>query len=222
MIMMLMNKKVATTILAGSVLLPIVVSAQQQQQQYSCVYTDSIELENWGDGTVYMEYYANLQATPQTITMKITYMDGDDSWVGIGINTDDDHGMTNSWAVIGDGERGVKRYWMTSEERDASGVLELEDVHNQLKDASFIQQDGQSILEFTMDIEIKDEDEAATIDHVISPNSHWYVCLSHTFVVLICLYIFCLLYNAIYCTLWLPFFSFHYFFCFVFLPGFGV
>eukprot|EP00529_Nitzschia_sp_RCC80_P024843 CAMPEP_0113512676 /NCGR_PEP_ID=MMETSP0014_2-20120614/39461_1 /TAXON_ID=2857 /ORGANISM="Nitzschia sp." /LENGTH=537 /DNA_ID=CAMNT_0000409039 /DNA_START=181 /DNA_END=1797 /DNA_ORIENTATION=+ /assembly_acc=CAM_ASM_000159 len=146
---------------------------QQQQPQYDCVYTEPIELENWGEGTVMMEYYSNLQAEPQTITMRIAYLDGDDAWVGIGINTDDDHHMTNSWAVIGDANRGVKRYWMASEARDASGVWELDDVHGQLTGASFVQEDGQSILEFTMDIVIKDEDDAATVDHIISPASHW-------------------------------------------------
>ena len=157
---------------------------QQQQQQaqaeaqpkYDCVYTEPIELDNWGDGTVMMEYYSNLQAddeTKHTITMRITYLDGDDAWVGIGINTDDGHHMTNSWAVIGDANRGVKRYWLSSEERDASGVWELDDVHGQLTDASFVQEDGQSVLEFTMDMVIKDEDEAATVDHIISPASHW-------------------------------------------------
>mmetsp|Transcript_17031 Transcript_17031/g.27662 ORF Transcript_17031/g.27662 Transcript_17031/m.27662 type:complete len:499 (+) Transcript_17031:131-1627(+) len=142
-----------------------------RSQTYSCSYSDLIELDNWGSGTVYMEYYSNL--AEETITMRITYMDGDDRWVGIGINTDDDHHMTNSWAVIGDAERGVKRYWLSSEERDASGVWPLDDIHGQLKDASFIQEDGQSILEFTMNLVIKDEDDAGTVHHVISPNSHW-------------------------------------------------
>jgi hypothetical protein len=141
------------------------------QATYDCSYTDPLLLDGWGDGEVYLEHYANY--AEGTITVRLTYNGGDDSWVAIGINMDGGHHMTNSLAVIGDVNRGVKLYWMTSEERDASGVLPQDDVHGQLKDTSFVQQDGESIMEFTMNMAIADEDEAATIYHNIDQDSAW-------------------------------------------------
>jgi Eukaryotic cytochrome b561 len=140
-------------------------------QSYSCSYPEPVLLDGWGDGDFYMEQYANYDLG--TITMRLTYDGGNDSWVAIGINTDGGHSMENTIAVIGDVQRGVKFYWMTSEARDASGVLPQADIHGQLQNTSFRQENGQSILEFTMNLAIADEDEAGTVYHEISEDSAW-------------------------------------------------
>jgi hypothetical protein len=140
-------------------------------KSYSCSYADPILLEGRGDGDVFMEHYANYDEG--TITIRLTYDGGDDSWLAIGINEYGDHHMANSIAVVGDVERGVKFYWMTSDSRDASGVWALNDIHRQLQDTSFLQENEQSILEFTMNLAIADEDQNATVYHVISEDSVW-------------------------------------------------
>jgi hypothetical protein len=140
-------------------------------KSYSCSYTDPILLEGRGTGDFFMEHYANYDEG--TITIRLTYDGGDDSWVAIGINEYGGHHMANSIAVIGDVERGVKFYWMTSDAEDASGVWALNDIHRQLQDTSFRQENGQSILEFTMNLAIADEDQDATVYHVISEDSAW-------------------------------------------------
>ena len=139
---------------------------------YDCTFTEPVLLEGWGDPgyELYIEHYANYALN--TITFRLTYNDW--SWIGLGINLDNDHHMTNSYAVIGNINDGVQFYWLSSEEEDASGLWFLNDIHEQITNKSFEQtDDGFSIMEFTMTMAIADEDENATIYHNIGTNSHY-------------------------------------------------
>lgn len=111
--------------------------------------------------------------------MRVTYLDGY-SYVGIGINLDGEAGMIPALAVIGrleddgSGALSVMRYSLFSDDRDASGVWPLDDVHGQLKEGStFVQnENGQSVLEFTHSAQILDENDG-TVLHTVSADTVW-------------------------------------------------
>lgn len=138
----------------------------------SCSYPDPVAIHN--SGSVVLERYMN--EDEGTFTMRVTYSAGY-SWVGIGVNTAGDNGMIPGLAVIGrledDGELAVKRYRLSSDSKDASGVIALDDVPGHLRDASFVQtENGESILEFTHDLQILSEDGTSVL-HTVTSDSAW-------------------------------------------------
>ena len=181
---MMISKNFVTTtmwlylLLAGSFLIGLAESQSQSQSQslYTCNYSDELSIHN--DGTTFMQQYINQEEG--TFTMRIRYTGGN-SWIGIGINTKGKGDMVPAYAVIGDINRGVKRYNLQSDDKKGSGVIPLEDTNGHLKsgESSFVQTteatgdgDGESILEFTHDLVIRDPSNGSII-HEISESSTW-------------------------------------------------
>lgn len=122
------------------------------------------------DGTSFMQHYVN--DDEGTFTMRIRYTDGQ-SWIGIGINMQGKGKMAPAEAVIGDINRGVKRYSMESDDKTGSGVIPLQDINGHLKSSSFVQTEGgESILEFTHDLVIRNPGDDSIV-HEISESSVW-------------------------------------------------
>ncbi|KAL3902294.1 MAG: hypothetical protein SGARI_005911, partial [Bacillariaceae sp.] len=118
-------------------------------QTHACSFSSPMRLSR--EGGVLLEHYVNYDEG--TFTMRVSYMDGEDSWIGIGVNLrDDGRQMAPSYAIIGDANRGVRSYFLGSNARDGSGVMSLEDMYGHLKSATFFQDGGMSILEFTHDL----------------------------------------------------------------------
>jgi hypothetical protein len=176
------KSNIFTMIIKPRFLLGVVLTAASlmmgglvRSQSFTCSYPDPVAIHS--DGAVLLEYYMN--GVEGTFTMRVTYLAGH-SWVGIGINTAGDDGMVPALAVIGrleddgTGALSVKRYILSSDAKDGSGVQALDDVHGQLRDASFVQtENGESILEFTHDLEILSEDDASGVVHTVTADSTW-------------------------------------------------
>lgn len=149
-------------LLAGSFLIGLAES------EYTCRYSDEISIHK--DGTTFMQQYVN--EDEGTFTMRLRYTGGQ-SWIGIGINTIGKNDMAPAEAVIGDINRGVKRYSLQSDDKQGSGVIPLQDINNHLKSSSFLQTEaGESILEFTQDLVIRNPGDGSII-HEISELSVW-------------------------------------------------
>ena len=138
------------------------------ESQYNCRYSEEIPIHK--DGTSFMQHYVN--DDEGTFTMRIRYTDGQ-SWIGIGINTQGKGKMAPAEAVIGDINRGVKRYSLQSDDKTGSGVIPLQDINGHLKSSSFVQTEGgESILEFTHDLVIRNPGDDSIV-HEISESSVW-------------------------------------------------
>uniref|UniRef100_A0A6U9ZKQ1 DOMON domain-containing protein n=1 Tax=Pseudo-nitzschia australis TaxID=44445 RepID=A0A6U9ZKQ1_9STRA len=138
------------------------------ESQYNCRYSEEIPIHK--DGTSFMQHYVN--DDEGTFTMRIRYTDGQ-SWIGIGINMQGKGKMAPAEAVIGDINRGVKRYSMESDDKTGSGVIPLQDINGHLKSSSFVQTEGgESILEFTHDLVIRNPGDDSIV-HEISESSVW-------------------------------------------------
>jgi len=174
------------------------VQAQQQTQDYRCEFSDPIVLDTNNNGQIVsLEYYTNIMEG--TFTMRITKY-GAYSWIGMGMNLNANGNndlMTPSYAVIGRWEEelaeeqntndgsfvsSASRYFLGTSAEDASGVLRLEDVHGHLKSSSFVQrqsfsdaEDEISVLEFTHDLVIRNENDYNQIDFeiVVTENNGW-------------------------------------------------
>jgi hypothetical protein len=156
--------------LVGSLLLVGFAESQQQSSPYDCTFSNEISMNG---NVVFLENYINDE--DGTFTMRIRYTGGQ-SWIGIGINTQDRGKMSPAYAVIGDINRGVKRYDLENDSKDASGVIALEDTNGHLKSGSFAQTiDGsnESILEFTHDLVIRNPNNPDIIEHEINESSVW-------------------------------------------------
>ena len=110
-----------------------------------------------------------------TYSMRLTYTGGQ-SWIGIGINEEGKSKMSPANAVIGrvedDGSTSVLHYRMTSDDKDASGVQPYDS--NTLKNASFEQTEGTSILTFTQDLsEMGVSNESVWIFAVGLADNEW-------------------------------------------------
>jgi hypothetical protein len=139
------------------------------QPAYDCAYSAPISIHP--DEIVWLEHYQN--PAEKTFSMRVTYTDGDDSWVGIGINYARPEYMTPSYVVIGDATRGVNLFWLGSDSTDASGVYNLGTSQGQLKNGTFVQENGQSILEFTLDLTILNDDNYEEEMFTIDETSDW-------------------------------------------------
>jgi len=137
-----------------------------------------------------MSHYINIDE--KTFTIRIRYTGGH-SWIGIGINTDDSNKMTPAYAVIGDvyHQPNVQRYKLISDDKTGSGVIPLLDNvlnnHLKLNDSSFIQttttntntntmtesETQESVLEFTHDLIIRNENDPSIIEYEINESSVW-------------------------------------------------
>jgi hypothetical protein len=142
---------------------------QSTLAQQPCSFSEEIPLD--ADGTVLMQQYVNYQEG--TYSVRVRYTQGY-SWIGIGINYYGDAYMVPAYAVIGrmedDGAPSVGRYWL--ERTVVDGVLPIEDPNGHLKTAtaSFMQLDGETILEFTHDLIIMEE---GIVYENVTSNSTW-------------------------------------------------
>jgi hypothetical protein len=132
-----------------------------------CTLSDPLTIDD--DGLVTLEQVANYDEG--TYTMRITYTGGR-SWIGIGINTDGDSGMTPATAVIGralegvdDGATSVLKYQLVSDSEGGSGVIVRNEMFQTLSDVSFEQTEDESVLQFTQYLEESDQ--------VVSDDSVW-------------------------------------------------
>lgn len=138
------------------------------ESNYICNLSDEVSIHK--DGAVFMQHYVNDEEG--TFTMRIRYTDGQ-SWIGVGINTSGQGKMVPAYSVIGDISRGVKRYNLQSDDKQGSGVIPLQDTNGHLKSSSFVQTDaGESILEFTHDLIIRDPDNGSIV-YEITESSVW-------------------------------------------------
>jgi hypothetical protein len=152
---------ISTSILLvlSSGLLLLLQSAASQSTTYNCTYSAPLDLsEDDDDDTVTLEHYVN--RFENTITFRMTYEDGY-AWLGLGINLDNNEAMVPSLAVIGDWDRRIQRYMLTSKEKDGKGVVALSDIHGHLKNGFFLQEDERSVLVFSQDLEMYEEDVVA-------------------------------------------------------------
>jgi hypothetical protein len=151
-------------------LLAFLALAAASAQWYDCAFSNPMWLNR--EGNVLLEHHVNCE--DNVFTMRVSYLDGDDSWVGIGVNLrDDDRQMAPPHAVIGDANRGVRRYFLGSNARDGSGVSALDDVYSHLKSATFFQDGGMSILEFTHD-SVTLRDETGEFYFGVGKESTWF------------------------------------------------
>lgn len=126
--------------------------------EYVCPLADPIQIEE----DVTLEQVAN--PAEGTFTMRLTYYGGQ-SWIGIGINHENSNNMTPSTAVIGrmdNGTPSVLKYDLTSDAKDASGVVPMA-IQN-LQNVRFEQTDTTSVLEFTQLLD--EETQTVTSDSV--------------------------------------------------------
>jgi hypothetical protein len=136
------------------------------EEDYDCTWSDEFSLHN--SGTVFVQEYVNRDEG--TVSMRIRYTGGE-SWIGVGINYMDDTYMAPAYAVIGridNGGSSVRRYWIDSAGED--GITPIGDPNMHLKRASFLQQDGETILEFTHDLTIIED---GAVMKEITADSKW-------------------------------------------------
>jgi hypothetical protein len=140
-------------------------------QDNSCIFSDPISIHQ--SDQVYLEEYVN--PDEGTFTIRIRYTGGN-SWIGMGVNYNGESQMAPAYAVIGqienDGLASVQRYWIDSQL--ASGLFPLEDVNGHLTSSSFEQLNGESILTFTHDLIILDEDNGSgNVEYEHNAESTW-------------------------------------------------
>jgi hypothetical protein len=139
-----------------------------------CWYSEPVRLSD-KNGELYVEQFK--EKVSDTYTMRLTFIGGN-SWIGIGINTDDLSTMTPSSAVIGrvedDGNStSVLLYNLKNNKEDASGVKAAKS--NSLQNASFKQPDeNTSILTFSQNIsEMGAKGKSTWIYAVGLPDNAW-------------------------------------------------
>mmetsp|Transcript_10259 Transcript_10259/g.24026 ORF Transcript_10259/g.24026 Transcript_10259/m.24026 type:complete len:589 (+) Transcript_10259:96-1862(+) len=154
--------KLLSLLLGGSYLIGLADS------QYNCNFSEELSIHK--DGSTFLQQYIN--AEEGTFTMRIRYTGGR-SWIGIGISTSGKGKMAPGYAVIGDIYRGIMLYDLQSDDKQGSGVIPMKDTNGHLKSPSFVQTEaGESILEFTHDLIIRDPNNGSVI-HEISASSVW-------------------------------------------------
>jgi hypothetical protein len=125
----------------------LLLGSNSVQAAFQCSLSEPISLHS--DGVV-LEQVAN--RAEGIFTMRVTYTGGQ-SWVGIGINSEGQSKMLPATAVIGrafdSGETSVLKYDLTSDNKDASGVVTMSDNQQTLQDAIFTQTETESVLQFT-------------------------------------------------------------------------
>jgi hypothetical protein len=146
-----------------------------------CSFSDEIPLD--ADNTVFLQHYVNRQEG--TYSIRVRYTQGY-SWIGIGVNYYDEAYMVPAYTVIGrqeedeDGSLPVARYWL--ERTFITGVVPIEDPNGHLKPgASLVQENGETVLEFTHDLVILEEgivyenitDDSTWIWAVGPPDNDW-------------------------------------------------
>lgn len=148
----------------------LLVVGPARSQKFDCQLSDEISL--YKDETVFLSHFINVHDA--TITMRLRYTDGL-SWVGIGINTEGRSNMMPARAVIGDVDRGVRRYSLQSDDNDGSGVVPMDDREGSLKEASFEQTEiGESILTFSHPlVDLGFSDSSVWIWAVGLPENAW-------------------------------------------------
>lgn len=141
-------------------------SAEQKEPLFDCTLSEESSIHR--SQSVMMQKYVNTEAG----TLKIRIRTSRESWIGVGVNYDGEATMAPSYAVIGrvedDGSTSVLRYWIDSARED--GIVALDDPNGHLKEASFTQENGESILEFEHDLFIM-ENGVVTLE--IGPDSTW-------------------------------------------------
>lgn len=140
-------------------------------QNDGCVFSDPLSIHQ--SDQVFLEQYVN--PVDGTYTMRIRYTGGS-SWIGMGVNYNGESQMIPAYAVIGQVKSGgvssVERYWIDS--KSESGLNPLEDVNGHLKSSSFEQLNGESILTFTHDLIILDEDNGSgSVEYEHNAKSRW-------------------------------------------------
>ena len=167
---------------------PLLVQAQDDNtvlekvndKTYQCTFSEATSIHQSGE--VLLQHYTN--TAEGTYTIRMTYLDGH-AWVGIGTNFIDEPWMAPAYAVIGkqqNGQGNVQRYWLDEEYEDGSGVMPYKDINGHLKKSwSFVQtDDDESILEFTHDLVILEEDDQdgtgvtnGNVEYQVTPQSTW-------------------------------------------------
>jgi len=151
-----------------------VVSAQPHETDlYDCTFSEELSIHRSNE--IFFQHYVNYEAG--TYTMRLRYTGGN-AWIGIGTNYIDKPRMIPAYAVIGrngSGRGSVQRYWLEGDAEDGSGVIPYADVNGHLKaTSSFTQRDGESNLEFTHDLIIKDEETGTgAVEYEVSADSTW-------------------------------------------------
>ncbi len=140
-------------------------------QNNACTFSEPISIHQTGQ--VFLEEYIN--PDEGTFTMRIRFTGGS-SWIGMGVNYDGESQMIPAYAVIGQiessGLSSVQRYWIDA--KDPSGLYPYEDINGHLKSSSFEQLDGESILTFTHDLVILDEENGSgNVEYEHNADSTW-------------------------------------------------
>ncbi|KAG7342936.1 cytochrome b561 [Nitzschia inconspicua] len=144
------------------------VKAVSAQQNLQCSFSDEYPLNE--DGTVLMQNYVNYQEG--TYSVRLRYTEGY-SWIGLGINYYGNSYMVPAHAVIGrmiENTPFIGRYWL--ERTVLNGVIPIEDPNEHLKTAtaSFTQQEGETVLEFTHDLIIMED---GIVYENVTSSSSW-------------------------------------------------
>ena len=127
-----------------------------------CSLSEPMEINNG----LTMQHYVNV--LEDTITMRLAF-EGWKSWLGVGVS--ESGLMSPATAVIGrilDGAPNVQEYNMTSNNKDASGVVPLKEEDSSLVSSNFTQTDDLSTLEFT-----KPFDSTTTFIYAVGLKNQW-------------------------------------------------
>lgn len=143
--------------------------AQEQVDEptYDCSLSERVSLHN--SDTVFMQEYVNTDRG--TFKMRIRYTAGE-SWIGVGVNTNNEGTMAPAYAVIGmideTGSPSVQRYWI--DEAGQEGIIPLDDPNGHLKMEYFHQENGETFFEFEHDLVIM---ENGAVTYEIGSDSVW-------------------------------------------------